>query len=71
MNNIMKLVFLEPLDLLKVLFNFIVKIIFILAMIRKLFVYEAMSLVLSSAILGSLVGIALAMLIGFIFFSIF
>ena len=33
-------------------------------MIRKLFVFEALSLVLSSAILGSLVGITLAMLIG-------
>eukprot|EP00828_Plagiopyla_frontata_P002390 TRINITY_DN10342_c0_g1_i2.p1 TRINITY_DN10342_c0_g1~~TRINITY_DN10342_c0_g1_i2.p1 ORF type:complete len:276 (-),score=35.40 TRINITY_DN10342_c0_g1_i2:171-998(-) len=32
-------------------------------MIRKLFVFEALSLVLSSAILGSLVGITLAMLI--------
>ena len=37
-------------------------------MIKKLFVFEALSLVLSSAILGSLVGISLAMLIGtFIF----
>ena len=35
-------------------------------MIKKLFVFEALSLVLSSAILGSLVGIALAMLIGFL-----
>jgi len=33
-------------------------------MIKKLFVFEAVSLVISSAILGSLVGIFLAMIIG-------
>lgn len=34
-----------------------------------MYIFEALSLVLSSGILGSIVGVALAMLIGKIYFS--